>query len=500
MPSTSSVKQGVSSGSTGSLQISIPTLAPWLKKYQSATKGNNAVSSRAIAITTQAKVTVTESDGTTNVVNPVTSSVATTLESGSTVSLSLPNIPAGSGYIVTLSLYNTNSSSSAPTVTGKATGVSVSAGGTTSLTILCTPASPTALTVSQASDASVPSNGEAWYSLAVTAGTTYYVYNENGATCSNMVLGVFDGSGNYQDSEYNYIEYTPTVSGTAYMVAVNENSATEASAIVGTTTRPVLNQGSASSPCSLGSIPTGSSLSYAFKIGPYSSATSNQDTSYYSFTTSDAGDYYLDSSLSSESYYTGTLYSNSKFITITGSMYPFATNAQMNTCTGGILKGLAANTTYYLELQNCCSLFASFTGTLMTPAAVSAATKNNDGSYSSGTIYPISLNTALSTECGKVGYHSYDKSSYYSWTNNSLTSQNYLVAINNGSAGNLFIDVCTGASSFITAFTAKAGQSATSSSFTMPAGSTYYIVVMNASESSLVNYSYGLPVVTSAAN
>jgi hypothetical protein len=308
-----------------------------------------------------------------------------------------------------------------------------------------------------------------------------------------MPMGIFDSLGNYQTSANSYLTYTPTSGGTVYVAVVNATTpvTTQTSSLVVQTT-PVA-RGTTSSPASIGTVPSGSVLSYYFLIEP-----DPQSTSYYTFKTSDAGDYYFDTSSNSSSEYTGKLYVDSSFSTNLESVSPCPTMDGSPTYTGGLLKNLAANTTYYLSLASFDSGFtidyiSNFQGCLMTPAAVSAATKYNDGSYNSKnspSATPVAL--SLGANAGKVGYHSYDMESYYSFT--PASSGNYTIsAVATASDASIFFEVYLDSafSSYIGEATSYSNPTGTVS---LSSGTTYYIGMWNLGGNKLTNYNYTLTI------
>jgi hypothetical protein len=390
-PMSSTAKAPAGAANTGSLSVDISSFASWLPTSQTTPVGKNLVAaqSRALAVATSVKIEVVDSGGTA-VISPVTLSVYTyNTNSSTTQTVSL--IPVGTNYTVKVSVFNSHSSTSIPMVTGQAAGINVADGATTAVSVHCIPVSTSPLALDAApSVATLTSYAEKWYSLTVSSGTHYYFEQTDG----NVIVGLFNGSGTYISTVSGYLDYSATFSGTLYLCAVAYYGAGNAGLSV-FSTAPVLNEGSVAGPVSL----TLNSV-HTFKTGPSSS----QSSSYYSFTTTSAGNYALDTAYFNS--FATTLYSNSGFTTVVSS----------NTATtnGSKFTGLLASAPYYLKLTNLSSsslLLSS--GQLVDPATISA---NTDGEGSSTS--PVSL-TVGTGQSGKVGTHSYNAISYYSFTTGS---------------------------------------------------------------------------------
>ncbi len=161
------------------------------------------------------KIEVTDSSDTA-MITPVTINYSYYGPSSSTLSQTINSIPVGANFKVKVSIYNSHTSSSNPVVSGQASGITISDGVTTPVSVHCRPVSPTALTVGGAAvDATLASYAEQWYSATVTNGTTYYITQSN----SSCVFGIFNSTGTYIDSNTSYLAYTATYSGTLYLVA-----------------------------------------------------------------------------------------------------------------------------------------------------------------------------------------------------------------------------------------------------------------------------------------
>jgi hypothetical protein len=132
------------------------------------------------------------------------------------------------------------------------------------------------------------------------------------------------------------------------------------------------------------------------KLGAY---TASDQTSYYTFTTTVAGDYYMDGA-NTVSYALGT---DSTFTTFTA----------FGVSSGFWLSGLQANTTYYLKETNASTTPASFSATILNPAAI-ASTAKAEGSP----LNPIALGLGVA-HSGTVGASSHNGTSYYTFTTGS---------------------------------------------------------------------------------
>jgi hypothetical protein len=389
---------------------------------------------------------------------------------GSSSSISLDLIPVGT-YTVRLSLYNSAVSSSTPQVTGTASGVVITKGGMTTAAITCLPTNPSAISVSDSKALSLDSWAEQWYSLAVVSGTAYYFTLDN----ANYRFALFDGSGSYISSASDYLTYTPTDAGSLYIAIVNNSGSTSSATFAVPTTAPVLNEGSVSSPVALTL-----NSSHSFKVGSYSSG---QSVSYYSFTTTSSGDYAINMPTNTNSY-TASLYSSSDFSTTVVDPDSYYDSY------GRRFSGLAAGTTYYLELVGNSGSSLNASGTIMDSAAIAAAAKSSEVSKSS----PQGL-TLGSGHAAGVGYLGYDSSSYYSFTTGAGVDYSLTLSGLGSSAwlsAAFFSD-----SSFSSQATAsyQFSSSSTSASLTLKASTTYYLRISNSGASA---FSYTLTIAAAA--
>jgi len=377
---------------TGNLKLSIPAIASWITASAGSGTSKGRAASRALGIVNSVKIQVQTAAGA-DVITPITQNTYVTggTMNGSTTSpVSVPLIPVGANYTIKLSVYNSNVSTITPTATGQASGVSITQGANTAVSITCVPANPTSITPSStAQTLTLAAQAEQWYSLQVTSGTSYYFLQ----TTPNIRFAIFNSTGTFISSS-SYIAYTATYTGSLYIGVVNDSSSSATAALAVSTTAPILNEGSVTTPVALSL-----NQSHLFQLGPYN----NQGTSYYSFTTDSAGTFALNTSSGD---YNAALYSDSGFNTVISS--------QTTSNYGCLFAGLSASSAYYLKLTSDDSEFATFTGQIMDPAAIAAAGTHNQGSVAS----PLSL-TLGSAISAQVGCHSYDMRSYYSFTTGS---------------------------------------------------------------------------------
>lgn len=377
---------------TGKLSLSLPATASWISALQAKSAGKDAA--RAFACADWARVSITDASGNA-VMNPVclylTNDFSTypgALADSSAATVS--GIPAGSGYTVSIDIYNTKVSTTSPVVSGNTGGVSVSEGATTSVSITCVPVSPTALALGDEKTLSLSPRGEAWYSIAASAETSYYLTQTDG----DAMLALFDASGALLASGYTEVSYAASANTTIYAVVVDWywNTVQESGTIALASSEDALSEGEAS-PVEL---TTGSS--HLFRAGPNTGA---NNASYYSFTTADAGDYALETTRSM--YYSLTLATDQSFSAVV---------CQKNgTAAGALFSSLAANTKYYLRFCNNCSYRALMHGTLLGPSDLASVTLNSEGSAAA----PVSLAVGTA-HSGHVGYRGYDDASHYSFT------------------------------------------------------------------------------------
>lgn len=198
-------------------------------------------------------------DSNNNVASTWTYPTSTDTFTNSTLSISSQNVPPGSNYTLQADIYNyNNATGSQLTASGVSAPFSVTAGGSASVSIICLPYNPPALTVNggtttvsllpwvadptssgSPSPYTVTTTGsEQWYQVSLTGGTTYVV-SASGTSVNYAVVGVFDSSGTsgplgYGESdlggEPSVISVTPPSSGTYYIAVMERVDSTSSSA------------------------------------------------------------------------------------------------------------------------------------------------------------------------------------------------------------------------------------------------------------------------------
>ncbi len=211
---------------TGSVLVTVPAVAAWLKDLEGGS------SSRALAYASSIAMEIR--DGT-ELVASVSGAIAA-LNAATT--LEAPTVPVGDGYSITVSIYNDAVSTTEPRLRGSASGIAVEYGKETRAKIVCLPVNAARLILDESAVHDLAPTGEAWYTLELVEGTTYYFLYDN----LNFRLGLFDENGSFISSSYteatvsSYItEYTATYTGTLIIaVAGKDNTATERGCLTAT--------------------------------------------------------------------------------------------------------------------------------------------------------------------------------------------------------------------------------------------------------------------------
>jgi len=212
------------SGALGTLTIKIPSIASWIGVARSSAA--KSLGSKALGYATSASAEVLGPDNVV-VAGPVTSGFAGQ-PGAENVSLSIPTVPVGTDYTVSLAIYNSAVSATSPTATGMAQGVSVAPGVSTSVTVTCLPSNPTPI-------ASLPGTltdaisafGEKWYSLQVTKGSTY----DFTETATDFAFALFDSKGMPVGNSGAFgapAAYGATYDGTLFIGVANAGTASAA--------------------------------------------------------------------------------------------------------------------------------------------------------------------------------------------------------------------------------------------------------------------------------
>lgn len=376
-----------SSSATGIINIQLPAIASCLQSagadQGAASASKSKTGGRAIALITGYKVEVKNASGG-DVITPLTVSYAASF----TTSSNPIAVPAGGPYTVKVSVYNDNTSSTAPTVEGTATGVYVAGGANTEISITCFPAATTPLSVDAAALSETFTHYyERWYTVDLAAGTLYYFQTGNPAT-----VGLLYSSAGTLISSGTYFEYTPSAGGRYYFAWVGVASVPSTSTLKVSTIAPVLSEGTALNPISLGL-----NTDHLFKVGPYGGS---QAVSYYSFTADAAGSYALTSSANTTPYYL-ELYSDK---------YSTLVDKSSSLVKGKVWDGLVSGHEYFfkLTLSPGPSSAPSFSGLIMDPPAIAAYVPQSEGTST----VPIELAVG-GTSAVKVGPTVFDYTSYY---------------------------------------------------------------------------------------
>jgi hypothetical protein len=369
---------------SGTLMVSLPAAAAWIAQIpagQDAVPAGKdgpspAFAGKAFCRSTSYTVEVLDASG--EAVIPPAS--AETASSGSLSALAV-DVPQGSGYTVRLSVYNAAASAANPVVRGEARGVAVVSGADTPLAITCLPVNPGRIPMNGSQlYFTLPSAGEKWFSMDCAAGESYAVTMlRNGIS-----MALFDGDGNFLSSGVTGLEYAATVSGTVYVCALATGSMNNYAYLYAS---PMAQEGSVGDPIALEL-----NVPHVFTAGPGSSS---KNTSYYRFTTTEAGDYAFVATCYCDTYlYLDPNFSNEIL-------------ARTDRRIGTVASGLAADTTYYLKIRNKASGQMSAAGTIVDPSVI-RADSGGEGSLSD----PVPLPLGTSRPAA-VGGKPYNSASYY---------------------------------------------------------------------------------------
>jgi hypothetical protein len=380
--------------STGALSIELSHMADWLALYAKS-------QSKALLYATSVKVTIQNSSNVDVIAPAIIAISANNAGSGTATVPTVNSIPTGTGYKVTVSVYNSATSAIDPVVVGTKTSVSITKDATTNITLVCTP--PTTTTIAAGSgpfNLAVAQDAEAWYKIHFLSGSQYTISQGTAGIGTFLFLPAGDYVATIGGTAY---VYDCATTGDYYIGLAGTTAGT--SALDVTVYTPPKNEGSIGTPVAL--VPD---TAHTFMIGMNGSS---QNYSYYSFTTGTPGTYFLDSELTASTLLSVYLYSDPSYTTLLTSAFsvPY----------GASLGPLAATTTYYLKLQDGSSVYDySFTGKIVSPTAA-AADFGGEGTPSS----PITVSVGTS-HSGGVGKHSYDSKSYYSFTTGA--GQDYAIA------------------------------------------------------------------------
>jgi hypothetical protein len=177
---------------TGSIKISIPTLAPWLAAHmpKSASRAYLHASTVIVAVDKEANLGQHDWE---NIVSPTSFSATQGPNATSTIVGTLDAVPTGSNYRVRVEVY-ASASDGSPSVTGEETGVTVTENMPTDVTVTCFPAGiePIDLTsaiMSTTQTGTLGPSSEAWYRLTFAAGKQYTAKLVSGSGITGYVFG-----------------------------------------------------------------------------------------------------------------------------------------------------------------------------------------------------------------------------------------------------------------------------------------------------------------------
>jgi hypothetical protein len=211
----------------GNLIVRVPAVATWVTSSLSDRGRGARGLGRAFAVADAYTIEIKNSSGD-NVIPMVSESTGSIPMSAQTLS-----VPAGTGYTVTVSIYNAAVSATAAVVQGQATGVNVLAGGSVAVDIACLPVHPASITVDGGVvAAALGMMAEKWYAFPVAAGTHYYISQ----TDVQVAMALFDQGGELVASNASYIDYIALSSGTLYLCAVADGG--KGTATIHVTTSP----------------------------------------------------------------------------------------------------------------------------------------------------------------------------------------------------------------------------------------------------------------------
>ncbi len=472
--SSPSTTPGSSSNSsnTGSLTINIPSVAKWITASTSLSQfsatgvtGSQSRTSRALLYATSVTISLTTSSGS-NVISPVTQQLSTTASSTqSSASLSqITNIPVGT-YTATVSVYNSAYSTYSPTVKGSAS-VTITANTNTTAQITCLPYSAFSLTANVVTSTSINASGETWYKLSTLANLPYTV--SQGGT-GTLYTCVFDSLGNYlgqATSSTPYVIGSSTSAASTYYIGVAAGTAAATSSLEVTANLPPANEGSIAAPVVLTVDPT---TDHSFTLG---ASGAPDQTSYYEFTTTTAGNYALVID-SANAYVSVNLFSD--------AAYTNSINYNGFQSFGSVFQNLAASTTYYMELIDDNSSDSTGSLKIVSPTTIATA-QTNEGSPAS----PVAL-TLGSPHSGKTGTHIYDETSYYTFTTGA-SQPSLLLSLSNLVTPDEYFYVQIGTDSTFNNYKVSNFDTNGNSTFTLLPNTTYYLAV-----SSYFSFNYPYP-------
>lgn len=179
---------GVSTGVT----LRIPHLAPWIRALW-APSGSGA---RAIGVSDAVEIIVGQGVG-----EVLRRNVSHDDDLAQTIECAI-GLPAGTGYEITVNIYNHQVSTDLPVVSGTASGVTVVEGQRTAITITCTPTNPVPVSLDAATSVELvpfgmygdPTGSEVWFQFTAPS-SGYLRVTPSFAGIHQAAVGLFDAAG-----------------------------------------------------------------------------------------------------------------------------------------------------------------------------------------------------------------------------------------------------------------------------------------------------------------
>jgi Leucine-rich repeat (LRR) protein len=193
-PATPGTAEGVVTGVT----IRVPHVAPWLRALWSP----GVSRARAIGVSDAVEVIVTQGGS-----EVLRRNVSHDDDLAETIECAI-GLPAGSGYEITVNVFNEQVSPDDPVVSGTATGVTVLEGQRTALTITCTPTSPVSVDLGTPVAVNLvpfgtygdPTGSEVWLQFTAPA-SGYLRVTPTITDIQQTAVGLFDTAGLIVDNQ-----------------------------------------------------------------------------------------------------------------------------------------------------------------------------------------------------------------------------------------------------------------------------------------------------------
>ena len=388
----------ISSSESGSITLGLSYISNVLEEYLNS-------DSRALLYATSARIEITDQYDR-EIIAPISLELTPDdISNDNSIELfNIDGIVSGSGYTISVEIFNSAYSSTEPVVAGETYPVGVKTDQNTTVSVICLPYSPIPIAADDGPwSAEIDVNEEVWYKIPFTDGRTYTITQSS----ENMGTFLYDFEGKYIATIDNtssftyecissfagdyYIGVTPTASGTS---SLNITSISESGP-----------EGTISSPKIL------------MVDEPQILHLSYFTDSYYSFGTTVAGEYILD--ILTESYVshyrTIQLFSDSDFTTEVETVNYGLSEGKY----GQLFGTLEANTIYYLKMHS-----QSFPHPRIVIASPYYAAAHSENEGAPGDPVELTLGVPHSST---VGYHIFDAESYYTVTTGS--TDNYKLKI-----------------------------------------------------------------------